>query len=84
MSPITCTATPLVMSMTGQYPEPQNQPAPCTYRITEAAGRFNIAIIRGDEPEGFVADHPTVEDAKIHLREHHPESKGWQLTFRPE
>jgi hypothetical protein len=84
MAAIICTATPPSFSMASQYPKPQSQPMPCMYRITEAAGRIHIALIGGDEPEGFVADHPTVEDAKNHLRGRHPDSKGWQLTFRQE
>jgi hypothetical protein len=69
------------MSMAGQHRKQQSQPVPCMYRITEAAGRFNIALIGGEELEGFVADHATLEDAKNHLGGRH---KGWQLTFRPE
>lgn len=74
MSPIICIAT-----------LPDKSPKPvCVYRITEGAGRFNIALISGEEPEGFVADHATLEDAKNQIDGRHPDSKGWQLTFRPE
>jgi hypothetical protein len=52
------------MNRVGHHPKPQSQQPPRVYRITEAAGRFNIALISGEEPEGFVADHATLEDAK--------------------